>query len=419
MEYSIPNELSKVKQLKDEGKFTEALQIANELEKRDNLSLQEQYNCHHLKGSLLFEQGYMDDALKYAERAYKSAQQLKEELQIIDAILIKAKIFRYSDKFTKAFDTISEAEQILKTFDDYSKVEFKEKNAYILHLKSQIYMDTGDLNLALKYGEESLQLARELNNKRLIIDNNGTIGVIYHYKGENDTYLKYNRKRLKLAKELNDKQNIIGGLNNIGLALLDKGDFNQAKNYLKQSLELCEEINSFKTPIILESYCQLAIETDSIETAQECLDYVKRFDTPRYKENLLGYGDNLKNLIEARVLKLSPKVSDKIRARELFKKELEKPVFDSKIMALLNLCDSFLLELYETNNIKILDDITNYIQQILDFAKEKKSYKLLAEAYLFQAKLKLITFEFEETQQLLKQALHISEKYGYELLARQ
>ncbi|MFX0048636.1 MAG: tetratricopeptide repeat protein, partial [Candidatus Hermodarchaeota archaeon] len=349
MEYSIPNELSKVKQLKDEGKFTEALQIVNELEKRDNLSLQEQYNCHHLKGSLLFEQGYMDDALKYAERAYKSAQQLKEELQIIDAILIKAKIFRYSDKFTKAFDTISEAEQILKTFDDYSKVEFKEKNAYILHLKSQIYMDTGDLNLALKYGEESLQLARELKNKRLLMIINGTIGVIYHYKGENDTALKYHKQRLKLATEINDKQNILGALNNKGLIFLDKGDFDQAKNYLEQSLELCEEINSFKTPAILDSYCQLAIETNSYETAKECLDYVEKFKTQRHTKNLLGY--DVKNLIEARMLKLSPNLVDKIRARELFKKELEAPAFEPKVVALINICDLFLLELYKTNNI--------------------------------------------------------------------
>jgi len=43
----------------------------------------------------------------------------------------------------------------------------------------------------------------------------------------------------------------------------------------------------------------------------------------------------------------------------------------------------------------------------------------LAETHIFQAKLKLITFEFEEAQQLLTQALHIAEKYSQNLLTKQ
>jgi len=158
---------------------------------------------------------------------------------------------------------------------------------------------------------------------------------------------------------------------------------------------------------------------DSFETAQECLEYIKRFADQRNKKLLFGY--DIYDLTKALVLKKSPNNGDKLRARELLKKILERNEvdFESKIIALLNLCDLLLVELHQTNNIKILDDINLYIQQILDIAKEQKSYWLLAETHLFRAKLKLIIFEFEEAQQLLTQALHIAEKYGQNLLTKQ
>jgi tetratricopeptide (TPR) repeat protein len=419
MEYSISDQLIRVKQLKNNGEFVEALQMINELENEEDFSLQEQFDYHHLKGSLLFEQGYMDEALEYVDLAYKESQKLKNNLLTLDTILTKSNIFRYSGRLDNAINCVNKAEQLLNTLDHISPLQFKEKSAYIMYVKGYIYCAKGDLNMSLMCAEKGLQLASELNNKRLIMINAGCLGVVYGWKGDLETSQKYSKQRLKLAKEVNDKQSIIGALNNIGSICRDKGDFNQAMKYIKQSLTLCEEINSFKTPAILDTLCRLAIEMDSFETAQECLEYIKRFTDQRDKKVLFGY--DIYNLTKALVLKKSPINGDKLRARELLKKVLEKNEvdFESKIIALLNLCDLLLEELHQTNNIKILDDINLYIQQILDTAKEQKSYWLLAETHIFQAKLKLITFEFEEAQQLLTQALHIAEKYSQNLLTKQ
>jgi hypothetical protein len=77
-----------------------------------------------------------------------------------------------------------------------------------------------------------------------------------------------------------------------------------------------------------------------------------------------------------------------------------------------------LKELRETNNVKGLDDIKYYITQLMDFAKNQHSFLLQIEIYSLRAKLKLITFEFEEAQNLLRKALNISEKYELNLLAK-
>jgi len=186
--------------------------------------------------------------------------------------------------------------------------------------------------------------------------------------------------------------------------------------YIKQSLILCNEIKSFKTPAILDTLCRLAIETDSFDTAQECLDSMKVFTNQGDKKNLLGY--DIYNLSKALVLKQSPNDVERLKAKELFKKELEKEEadFESKIVALLNLCALNLRELHQTNNIKILDDINLYIQQTLNIAKEQKSYLLLAETHLLQAKLKLLIFELKEAQKLLITAQDIGKKYDLALL---
>ena len=78
-----------------------------------------------------------------------------------------------------------------------------------------------------------------------------------------------------------------------------------------------------------------------------------------------------------------------------------------------------LIKLSNTGNLKVLDEIQDYVNQIMNAAKNSHSYWLLTETHLLQAKLKLIIFEFEETQQLLTQAAHIAEKYNQNLLAKQ
>ncbi|MFX0027465.1 MAG: hypothetical protein ACFE8M_13770 [Candidatus Hermodarchaeota archaeon] len=119
-------------------------------------------------------------------------------------------------------------------------------------------------------------------------------------------------------------------------------------------------------------------------------------------------------------MKKSPNNGDKIRARELLKKVLEKDEveFEEKIITLLNLCDLLLLELYQTSNIKILDDINLYIQQILDIAKEQKSYWLLVESYILEVKFDLITLDLKKAQETLTKAQEIAEKNNMNLLVK-
>ena len=70
------------------------------------------------------------------------------------------------------------------------------------------------------------------------------------------------------------------------------------------------------------------------------------------------------------------------------------------------------------SNLKELDRIQPYIDKIRSVAENDGVYTLLAEMYLFQAKLKLVSFEFKEAQGLLTRALEVALMHGLSLLVR-
>ena len=65
------------------------------------------------------------------------------------------------------------------------------------------------------------------------------------------------------------------------------------------------------------------------------------------------------------------------------------------------------------------DYLKTTIPENKDLAKNLHSYLLLAETFLLQAKLQLLTFDLKAAKSLLTQALHICKKYGLTGLAVQ
>ncbi|MFX0178461.1 MAG: tetratricopeptide repeat protein [Candidatus Hodarchaeota archaeon] len=415
MLYSNKNELSHVKQLKSEYKFTEALKLINILEDKKGLTVQDQFEIHLLKSTLLFEIGFMNKALNFAELACKESQQLKNKFQIIDALLTKITILNMSDKRNEALKIVNETEQLLKTIKPKSTIEFKEKKAYITLYKGGCYFNMGELNLSLKFAEEVLKIAKEINNKKLIMLATKLLNFNYYEKGDLDHFLEYHKRFLALAEELNDKQEIIAALNGLGMYFTEKGDYNQALNHLERSLLLCNEINSFKTVVILSSFLDVYLNTNSLEKAQQCLNRMKKLS-----DQVEFPGGIFYRLYNAMILKRKPQKTNHKKAKKILKLLIdeERPFSALYYAALIELCDLYLAELRETNDLKIINEVNPYINQLKDIAKNQQSFSLLVEVFSLQAKLKLITFEFKEPQILLNQALNTAEKHGLNRLAK-
>ncbi|MFW9939135.1 MAG: hypothetical protein ACFFD5_15925, partial [Candidatus Thorarchaeota archaeon] len=183
----------------------------------------------------------------------------------------------------------------------------------------------------------------------------------------------------------------------------------------KQSLSICEEINSFKTGVVLTSLVDLYLKMNSLEKAKLYLDRIKKIINQEYNKWL----DDCYRVLKAIFFKKQSQKVYHLKAIDLLKRIVneEGTFIETQYEALIYLCDLYLKELSETNDLKIIDEIQPYLIQLKEIAKTQQSSWLLAEAYSFHAKLKLITSEFEEAKDLLSRAHNITKIYGLTQLA--
>ncbi|MFX0040364.1 MAG: tetratricopeptide repeat protein [Promethearchaeota archaeon] len=452
-------ELNQVERLINEGNHDEALQLIKLFEEKEELTLYEIISCNLLKCELFLQQGLYEKVVKLTQQTYKKSLDLRNNDLSFNTLLIMAEAFTYLWELEKAAKIIEQGEELLKilsrelpknnpqreasiayvkgwlysrnnNFDlavlNYERVlalrekigTTKEVCKSILNLGWRIGVCGGELDRALEYVNQGLVIAKENNWKYYIADGFKVIACIYHFKGDLDRCILFNEQSLTIFKELNNKERMAMLLNNMGDSYRKKGELDRALECLEQSLALCNKLGNYKYKAGIYSFLiQILVEKGDLKQAQQRL---LEWKTIKDKwENKILKIEYL--LTKALILKCSSQIRSRDKAEEILRLLLEDEdiLYEFAILSLLHLCDLLLIKLSNTGNLKVLDEIQDYVNQIMNAAKNSHSYWLQAEAYLLLAKLKLIMFEFKETQQLLTQAAHIAEKYNQNLLAKQ
>ncbi|MFX1601630.1 MAG: TIR domain-containing protein, partial [Promethearchaeota archaeon] len=201
-----------------------------------------------------------------------------------------------------------------------------------------------------------------------------------------------------------------------GMIYQEKGDFSRALENLEKSVSIKENHGSnLGIFAVVDSLFHLALDMNDLEKAQRYLNRMKQiFDQEESIFFHQGY-----NLDRAIYLKNSPRAFNRGKAEEMLKQLIGEGILDFELlkMALLNLCDLLLSELLTTNEPEILDELQHYITQLFDTVKNSRSYSLLAETYLLQARMALITLNMIKARQFLTKAQEIAHKYGLNRLA--
>ncbi|MBI5538900.1 MAG: tetratricopeptide repeat protein [Bacteroidia bacterium] len=130
---------------------------------------------------------------------------------------------------------------ILINTSDQKKVIQARKSKTLSNI-GNIYNKQGDYPNAIDYYLNSLKIAEEIENKRLISTNLGNIGIIYKYQGNYEKALEYYFKALKIAEEINNKIKISSILGNIGIIYDIKQENEKALEYYIKALKIAEEI---------------------------------------------------------------------------------------------------------------------------------------------------------------------------------
>ncbi|MFX1377882.1 MAG: tetratricopeptide repeat protein [Promethearchaeota archaeon] len=453
-------ELNQVERLIDEGNHDEAIQLIKLLEEKEEHTLYEIISCNLLKCELFFQQGLYEKVVKLTQKTYKKSLDLGNNVLSFNTLLIMAETFIHLWEFEKAAKIIEQGEELLKILsrelpksnpqreasmayvkgwfyarnynsdlavEHYKRVlalqekfgATKKVSKSLLKLGWRIGIDGGELDRALEYVNQGLAIAKENNWKYYIAEGFKNMGSIYYFKGDLDRSLLFNEQCLTIFKEFNNKERMAIILNNLGESYRQKGELDRALECLEKCLVLDNKLGlKQKAGFFYDSLIQILVEKGDLKQAQQYLLESKKMPD-KLKDKL---SVNIQYLLnKALILKSSSQARNRDKAEEILRLILEDEdtLYEFGILSLLHLCELLLIKLSNIGNLNVLDEIQDYVNQIMKAAKNSHSYWLQAEAYLLLAKLKLITFEFKDTQQLLTQAAHIAEKYNLNLLAKQ
>ena len=442
-------ELTYARQFINEGNFDKAFQILSDFEIKEGVTGYDIVSCHLLKCVLLIQQGCYENALSLAEQTYKESVELGKNLLSVDALIYSAQTLLWLNRHDKAFDIISQAEKLLKTFTPDLSTEYKQREAYIFFIKS--VLDFFDLDQRLNFAEQSLVLREQLGNKHEIAESMRWLALLHAtYKGEFDYALEYLKRAMSFAKESNNKyciamisrglmltygmrgdfdQAIMYGLqglaifeeinnkprislmlNTIGTNYRMKGELDQALEYLQRSIAICEDLGiPSDIALTLSTLIEITVDMGDLEMAQQ---YYKRLKQIRDQEEN-EWINLLYRFSTVEILKTSPRAKNRVKAEKLLKAIIEEnylPYFT--IVAVLSLCDLLLVELRITKDIEVLIELKTFITRLLEYAEITNSYWFLAETYLLQAKISLINLNIGEARRLFIQAQQVAERHG-------
>jgi len=104
------------------------------------------------------------------------------------------------------------------------------------------YKNIGNYDTAFLYGNEALQLAKQLNFQTGLADAYNNIGIIYWYHGNYEKALTNYLKALKILEETGSKKRIANFYSNIGGVYENQGNYEKSLNNYLKALKIRNEI---------------------------------------------------------------------------------------------------------------------------------------------------------------------------------
>jgi len=137
------------------------------------------------------------------------------------------------------------------------------------YIKIEVYTSLGVLyrNLsnytnAIRFHNDALNLAKELDDKHQQVKSLNNLGVVYRRLDNHAYASEYHMKALKLAEEIKDSFNISVACNSLGNIFSLNGRYNEALDYFQRALYMSKQMNNLlgqamKLQLILAKFTNL------------------------------------------------------------------------------------------------------------------------------------------------------------------
>ncbi|MFX0182020.1 MAG: tetratricopeptide repeat protein [Candidatus Hodarchaeota archaeon] len=239
--------LQRAKKLLNQGKFDDALEAVETVERERELEDEELLAAALLKGDIYIHQGFIEKSLKLSEHVKKESQALDKQLLVVDACISTVKALVKQEKYNESLQVIEEGESLLTALTGEPFVTRGKRKAALLFWKGISAQQRGNFDKAVECLRKSLVLHEELDNKYEIAETLYSLGVTYFRKSIRRS--PYHRWGLVSKEEKGHKQGIAEALHDISEIYNKKyphPSLDQALEYHKQSLALREEYGDNK-----------------------------------------------------------------------------------------------------------------------------------------------------------------------------
>jgi len=433
--------------------YQDAIDILNEIEKREGLQQSEFLNIYHYKAILSMRLEKYPEALKYAKKVYHAFRKQEPTSQLLDALITLGYSSCWLGNFKSGYQYLDEAEQKLNKLTNISEKQhdlfeamlytsrncgyMQEAKIDLLHktamkalnlierledkfVLTQIYYQLGgfytfykiDIQLAIKYSQKCQVFAEELGNARLIALNLVTLGSIHVMTGDLNKALMYHEEALKKTDIIMIKMSIF---NNFSMIYSQKGELEKALESLNKALELANQVKASYIIInTLGSMIEVLVLKGEFDLAKFHLISLR--EIAEKEQNVLA--KLYAKFSEGIILKSKKRIQDRAKAQVIFEEIIQQDVISGELTmkALLNLCDLLVEEFQLTSELEVLDDLNPLLEKLISIAENLNSFWILAETYLLQAKFDLLKGDLIHARKKLTEAQNIAEKYNLRLL---
>ncbi len=235
----VPKELAHARELMNQARFGEALEIVEQFEKIESLSSKDQLLALLTKARIYSYNNQFEEQVKISDLAFQMSQDLGLVPESIEALIGKAYIAHIGD-LDMASTYVLEAKRRLNSLADDPYTKMLRRG--LLHIKSFILFSKGKLNGAVKSAQECLKLTEEekLGNKLDLAEAYMQLGWIKIFQVNPTKASEYAMKSLEYRIDLHHAAGIASCYALIAYIHQFEGDYDQSMHYCKQSLSIKE-----------------------------------------------------------------------------------------------------------------------------------------------------------------------------------
>ncbi len=443
-------DLRKAKIAFENYEYQNSLSILVNFSQIEELSTYEQFSFYFLQNEVFYSLGLYEEALKTARWIKTNSLKLKNDFIQLDGLLALGKAILRTGGTKKCFDIIRNCEYLLTALNKFPEKFVKLRELELCYIKGRYYWHTGQLTKAIKSASNQLKLSKKYGTQQDISLAYLALGLYYLQNGKLKKSLDLHFKSLNIGKQLKDKMQIAHTCNNIGEIYRLQGKFKLSLQFYEESLKFHKEINDIREISI--NYYNIGLLSfihrdfqKSKEKVQIALKYQENVTDPVFLAEIYLllirialqehshpeitanfsklselYNDNPELRIKYRfllanalILKNESRIDKIIEARIRLQDLLQENTVEDelKLIATLNLCEVYFLELQSTNNEELLVKINKLLSKLLQLATCENNYIVLVQTFLHLVRFHLIELNFTEAISFIKKAQYITKEY--------